>query len=108
MFVLFEVVDLDEALAFVTSPEVPEAKEKSVVVGDTRIYFPGRESPSMHSGARYKPLQSNKMVAVRPKRERRSASIQGVQWQFEPPTVGLEVRCSIHLSYGRAWPNKLS
>ena len=39
VFVLFEVPDLQKARGFVGSPEVPEAKRQSGVIGDTDIYF---------------------------------------------------------------------
>lgn len=39
VFVLFEITDLESARAFVSSSEVPKAKEESGVIGDTEIYF---------------------------------------------------------------------
>lgn len=39
VFLLFEVTDLEKARGFVSSPEVPEAKQQSGVVDNPDIYF---------------------------------------------------------------------
>jgi hypothetical protein len=44
VFVFFEVDDLKAARGFVTSPDVPEAKRQSGVIGDTQIHILTDES----------------------------------------------------------------
>ena len=39
LFYWFEVTDMEKARGFVSSPDVPEAKRQSGVVGDTEIFF---------------------------------------------------------------------
>lgn len=39
LFILMEAADLAKARAFVTSPDVPDAKVKSGVVGQPEIFF---------------------------------------------------------------------
>jgi hypothetical protein len=39
VFVLFEVTDVEKARGFVSSPDVPDAKRRSGVVGETEIVF---------------------------------------------------------------------
>jgi hypothetical protein len=39
VFLLFQAEDLKKARAFVTSPDVPGAKQQSGVVGEPDIYF---------------------------------------------------------------------
>lgn len=39
VFFLFEVEDIGKAKAFIISPNVPDAQEKSGVIGEPEIYF---------------------------------------------------------------------
>lgn len=39
VFMLFRVMDLEKARAFVSSPEVPEAQEQSGVIDEPDVYF---------------------------------------------------------------------
>lgn len=39
VFILMEVEDIKKAKAFVTSPDVPDAKKRAGVVGEPKIYF---------------------------------------------------------------------
>lgn len=39
VFILMEADDLEKARAFVTSPDVPDAKQKAGVIGEPDVYF---------------------------------------------------------------------
>src|SRR5438034_7608897 len=98
--------------------DLADLRGHQLVVGDQRVLAeraPGRRPGNAHLPARTVRVkrrqgrlgsargETTSAAALRLSRGRNRANLMVRPGGVEPPTLGLEVRCSIQLSYGRMW-----